>query len=46
MNANITLNEDITPIGSDYDTVRGVIELLTLDYREQPSLEAIAAELG
>ncbi|QKJ92782.1 methylated-DNA--[protein]-cysteine S-methyltransferase [Agrobacterium pusense] len=46
MNANITLNEDITPIGSDYDTVRGVIELLTLDYREQPSLEAIAARLG
>ena len=46
MNANITLNEDITPIGTDYDTVRGVIELLTLDYREQPSLEAIAAELG
>lgn len=46
MNANIMLNEDITPIGSDYDTVRGVIELLTLDYREQPSLEAIAAELG
>ena len=46
MNANIMLNEDITPIGTDYDTVRGVIELLTLDYREQPSLEAIAAELG
>lgn len=46
MNANIMLNEDITPIGSDYDTVRGVIELLTLDYREQPSLEAIAARLG
>lgn len=46
MNPNIMLNEDITPIGSDYDTVRGVIELLTLDYREQPSLEAIAARLG
>jgi AraC family transcriptional regulator of adaptative response/methylated-DNA-[protein]-cysteine methyltransferase len=46
MNANIMLNEDITPIGSDYDTVRGVIELLTLDYRDQPSLEAIAARLG
>lgn len=46
MNANIMLNEDITPIGTDYETVRGVIELLTLDYREQPSLEAIAARLG
>ncbi|MBO3762101.1 bifunctional helix-turn-helix domain-containing protein/methylated-DNA--[protein]-cysteine S-methyltransferase [Ciceribacter sp. L1K22] len=37
---------DITPEGSDYDTVRQVIEMLTLDYREQPSLETIAARLG
>lgn len=37
---------DITPQGSDYEIVRQVIELLTLDYRSQPSLETIAAELG
>jgi AraC family transcriptional regulator, regulatory protein of adaptative response / methylated-DNA-[protein]-cysteine methyltransferase len=37
---------DVTPEGSDYDTVRRVIEMITLDYREQPSLETIAAELG
>lgn len=36
---------DITPEGSDYDTVRQVIEMLTLDYRDQPSLETIAARL-
>lgn len=37
---------DVTPTGSDYETVRRVIEMLTLDYRSQPSLEAIAAEIG
>jgi AraC family transcriptional regulator, regulatory protein of adaptative response / methylated-DNA-[protein]-cysteine methyltransferase len=37
---------DVTPEGADYDTVRRVIEMITLDYREQPSLEAIAAEIG
>ena len=37
---------DVTPDGSDYETVRRVIEMLTLDYRAQPSLETIAAELG
>lgn len=46
MTANIMLKEDITPVGSDYDTVRQVIEILTLDYRDQPSLEEIAARLG
>lgn len=46
MNANITLKEDITPVGSDYDTVRRVIEIMTTDYRDQPSLEAIAARLS
>ncbi|WP_296077947.1 bifunctional helix-turn-helix domain-containing protein/methylated-DNA--[protein]-cysteine S-methyltransferase [uncultured Agrobacterium sp.] len=45
MTANIMLKEDITPVGSDYDTVRQVIEILTLDYRDQPSLEEIAARL-
>ncbi|MFB9949371.1 methylated-DNA--[protein]-cysteine S-methyltransferase [Rhizobium puerariae] len=37
---------DMTPVGSDYETVRRVIEMITLDYRDQPSLETIAAELG
>ncbi|MCJ8507250.1 bifunctional helix-turn-helix domain-containing protein/methylated-DNA--[protein]-cysteine S-methyltransferase [Rhizobium lemnae] len=37
---------DITPSGEDYAIVKQVIELITLDYREQPSLGAIAAELG
>ncbi|WP_296082510.1 bifunctional helix-turn-helix domain-containing protein/methylated-DNA--[protein]-cysteine S-methyltransferase [uncultured Agrobacterium sp.] len=45
MTANIMLKENITPVGSDYDTVRQVIEILTLDYRDQPSLEEIAARL-
>jgi AraC family transcriptional regulator of adaptative response/methylated-DNA-[protein]-cysteine methyltransferase len=31
---------------SDYDIVRRVIEYLTENWREQPSLEAIAAEVG
>ncbi len=40
------LARDITPEDSDYETVRRVIELLTLDYQAQPSLEALAGELG
>jgi len=40
------LQQDITPAGADYDTVRRVIEKISLDYREQPSLEALAAEVG
>lgn len=31
MNANIMLKEDITPVGSDYETVRQVIEILTVE---------------
>jgi AraC family transcriptional regulator of adaptative response/methylated-DNA-[protein]-cysteine methyltransferase len=38
--------KDVTPEGSDYETVRRVIEMITLDYRDQPSLETIAAEIG
>jgi AraC family transcriptional regulator, regulatory protein of adaptative response / methylated-DNA-[protein]-cysteine methyltransferase len=37
---------DITPDGSDYETVRQVIEMLTLDYQSQPSLEVLAERLG
>ena len=40
------LATDITPEGPDYDVVRGVIELITEDYREQPSLEDLALRLA
>jgi AraC family transcriptional regulator of adaptative response/methylated-DNA-[protein]-cysteine methyltransferase len=46
MNAIAQLKNDITPEGPDYDVVRRVIELITEDYRDQPSLEAIAGQLG
>ncbi len=45
MNMTATLKSDITPQGADYETVRQVIELITEDYRDQPSLEDIAARL-
>jgi AraC family transcriptional regulator, regulatory protein of adaptative response / methylated-DNA-[protein]-cysteine methyltransferase len=47
MNAHsAVLQEDITPEGSDYETVRRVIEKISLDFREQPSLDELAAEVG
>jgi len=47
MNAQTAiLQRDITPAGGDYETVRRVIEKISLDYRDQPSLEALAAEVG
>lgn len=46
MNMMANLQTDITPDGPDYDIVRRVIELITEDYRDQPSLEAIAARLN
>lgn len=46
MNMTATLKSDITPQGADYETVRQVIELITEDYRDQPSLEDIAARLN
>ncbi|OAP41483.1 6-O-methylguanine DNA methyltransferase [Sinorhizobium glycinis] len=45
MNVVTSIPTDITPDGTDYDTVRHVIEMLTEDYRDQPSLEAIARRL-
>ena len=45
MNIAATLQTDITPEGDDYSTVRRVIELITEDYREQPSLDEIAGRL-
>ncbi|WP_269930733.1 bifunctional helix-turn-helix domain-containing protein/methylated-DNA--[protein]-cysteine S-methyltransferase [Aminobacter sp. HY435] len=41
-----TLQRDITPVGAEYETVRRVIEKISLDYRDQPSLEALADEVG
>jgi AraC family transcriptional regulator, regulatory protein of adaptative response / methylated-DNA-[protein]-cysteine methyltransferase len=47
MNAQTAiLGKDITPAGGDYETVRRVIEKISLDYRDQPSLETLAAEVG
>ena len=47
MNARAAiLDEEITPAGSDYDSVRRVIEKISLDFREQPSLETLAGEVG
>jgi AraC family transcriptional regulator, regulatory protein of adaptative response / methylated-DNA-[protein]-cysteine methyltransferase len=40
------LTDDITPHGTDYETVCRVIEKISLDYQDQPSLQAIAHELG
>ena len=40
------LDRDITPEGSDYEAVRRVIEKISLDYRDQPSLEALAQDVG
>jgi AraC family transcriptional regulator of adaptative response/methylated-DNA-[protein]-cysteine methyltransferase len=44
--ASIALETDITPEGSDYEVVRRVIEKISLDYRDQPSLEALAEAAG
>lgn len=47
MNAQTAiLQTDITPRGGDYEIVRRVIEKISLDYRDQPSLEELAAEVG
>ncbi|HEY4192312.1 MAG TPA: bifunctional helix-turn-helix domain-containing protein/methylated-DNA--[protein]-cysteine S-methyltransferase [Mesorhizobium sp.] len=41
-----TLEKDITPEGGDYEIVRRVIEKISLDYRDQPSLEQLAEDVG
>ena len=47
MNAQtVILERDITPTGGDYEIVRRAIERISLDYRDQPSLEELAAEVG
>lgn len=47
MNAELAILErDITPEGTDYEIVRRVVEKISLDYRDQPSLEELAADVG
>jgi AraC family transcriptional regulator of adaptative response/methylated-DNA-[protein]-cysteine methyltransferase len=47
MNAQTAvLQRDITPDGSDYEVVRRCIEKISLDYRDQPSLEVLAEAVG
>lgn len=47
MNAmTAVLQNDITPQGIDYEIVRRVIEKISLDYRDQPSLEELADDVG
>ncbi|MEO3386830.1 bifunctional helix-turn-helix domain-containing protein/methylated-DNA--[protein]-cysteine S-methyltransferase [Mesorhizobium sp. CAU 1741] len=47
MNAQTAiLQRDVTPEGDDYEVVRRAIEKISLDYRDQPSLEALASEVG
>ncbi|MET3793527.1 bifunctional helix-turn-helix domain-containing protein/methylated-DNA--[protein]-cysteine S-methyltransferase [Aquamicrobium terrae] len=46
MKAVPVLEKDITPEGSDYEIVRRVIEKISLDYRDQPSLEDLAQDVG
>ncbi|WDZ76652.1 bifunctional helix-turn-helix domain-containing protein/methylated-DNA--[protein]-cysteine S-methyltransferase [Ensifer adhaerens] len=45
MNIATSVPTDITPKGTDYDTVSRVIEMLTEEYRDQPSLETVAQRL-
>lgn len=40
------LEKDVTPTGGDYEIVRRVIEKISLDYREHPSLEELAETVG
>jgi AraC family transcriptional regulator of adaptative response/methylated-DNA-[protein]-cysteine methyltransferase len=46
MKLSPVLQREITPEGADYEIVRRVIEKISLDYRDQPSLEALAEEVG
>lgn len=46
MSISIQPQTNITPIGSDYEIIRRVIEMVSVDYRSQPSLETIAQEVA
>jgi AraC family transcriptional regulator of adaptative response/methylated-DNA-[protein]-cysteine methyltransferase len=36
----------VTPEGGDYEIIRRVVEKISLDYRDQPSLDELAAKVG
>ena len=40
------LEKDVTPQGGDYEIIRRVIERISLDYRNQPSLDELAEAVG
>jgi AraC family transcriptional regulator of adaptative response/methylated-DNA-[protein]-cysteine methyltransferase len=46
MSISIQPQINITPVGSDYEVIRRVIEMVSVDYRSQPSLETIAQEVA
>ncbi|QPC86191.1 methylated-DNA--[protein]-cysteine S-methyltransferase [Mesorhizobium sp. NBSH29] len=46
MTPTAILQHDITPEGDDYEIVRRVVEKISLDYRDQPSLEVLAEAVG
>ncbi|MDI6025271.1 bifunctional helix-turn-helix domain-containing protein/methylated-DNA--[protein]-cysteine S-methyltransferase [Corticibacterium sp. UT-5YL-CI-8] len=46
MKPEIEFQTDITPDCADYEAVRRVIEKISLDYRDQPSLEELARDVG
>jgi AraC family transcriptional regulator, regulatory protein of adaptative response / methylated-DNA-[protein]-cysteine methyltransferase len=47
MNAQTAvMHKDVTPADGDYEVVRRCIEKISVDYRDQPSLETLAAEVG
>lgn len=46
MNIAIKPQINITPDGEDYEVIRQIIELISTDYRSQPSLEDMSAKIG
>ncbi|MBW3097671.1 methylated-DNA--[protein]-cysteine S-methyltransferase [Pseudohoeflea coraliihabitans] len=45
MTIPLRLDQEITPEGNDYALISHVIERISLDYRSQPTLEELAADL-
>jgi len=46
MKPHAILQKDITPTGDDYAIVSHIIERISKDYRDQPSLETLARDTG
>ncbi len=46
MKPHVILQKDITPTGDDYAIVSHIIERISKDYRDQPSLETLARDTG